>query len=172
MNNKKFTAQFAENDFTAIEKGLSDLEALCKDKLDSLTPAQRKSYGKAGNATLEWDERTSSYLKQHPELAPMYFKKDAFEANLALQKKVRPIINRLIVLKEQWEDTETLISFDVDADARSYYQNVKMLAAKNVPTAQTIYEDLSKRFANGGRKDKDKNEKTKEKTSPTTDVKK
>jgi hypothetical protein len=153
MSKPQFNSRFVDSDFAEYDKLLGQLETLDKGKLDSLTPEQRQLYGKVGNSVLEWDSRVQGYIIQKPEFTPIFLDKEAFSAKLELHKKVRPIVNRLKAILENWEDTETLISFDVDNDARSYYQNVKMLAAKNVPSAQTIYEDLSSRFTNSGRKD-------------------
>ncbi len=156
MSKPQFNSRFVDTDFAEYDKLLSQIETLDKGKLDSLTPEQRQLYGKVGNSVLEWDSRVQGYISQKPEFTPIFLDKEVFTAKLELHKKVRPIVNRLKAILENWEDTESLISFDVDNDARSYYQNVKMLAAKNVPSAQTIYEDLSSRFANAGRKEANK----------------
>jgi len=153
MNKPVFHSRFLESDFEAYLKLLDELDKLVAGKLDGLTPAQRRQYGKVGNSVLEWDSRVHGFMVQRPEFTPLFLDKDEFTAKLELHIKVRPIINRLKAILETWEDTESLISFDVDNNARCYYQNVKMLAAKNVPNAQPIYKDLLSRYNNGGRKE-------------------
>ncbi|WP_320052970.1 hypothetical protein [uncultured Acetobacteroides sp.] len=154
MSKPQFISRFVDKDFEDYNKLLTDLEAIDKGKLDSLTPSERQQYGKVGNSVLEWDDRVYGYINQKPEFAPIFLDKVAFADKLNLHKKIRPIVNRLKAILENWEDTESLVSFDLDTEARSYYQNVKMLASKNVPSAKTIYDDLSSRFNNAGRKDK------------------
>lgn len=154
MSKPQFISRFVDKDFEDYNKLLTDLETIDKGKLDSLTPSERQQYGKVGNSVLEWDDRVYGHIIQKPEFAPIFLDKAAFAAKLELHKKIRPIVNRLKAILENWEDTESLVSFDLDNEARSYYQNVKMLASKNVPSAKTIYDDLSSRFTNAGRKDK------------------
>jgi hypothetical protein len=156
MSKPQFISRFVDKDFEDYNKLLNDLEAVDKGKLDSLTPSERQQYGKVGNSVLEWDDRVNGYINQKPEFSPIFLDKVAFASKLELHKKIRPVVNRLRAILENWEDTESLVSFDVDNEARSYYQNVKMLASKNVPSAKTIYDDLSTRFSGAGRKDNKK----------------
>ncbi|WP_047446258.1 hypothetical protein [Alistipes sp. ZOR0009] len=153
MNKPLFNPRFLDDDFENVLKELTALEALTKGKLDSFTPAERRRYGKTGNSTMEWASRILEYMDQNNDFVPYLLDKEEYRRKIELHKGMRPIINRLRALLENWEDTEMMIKFDIDSSARSYYQNIKMLASKNAPHAQTIFDDLSTRYANLGRKE-------------------
>lgn len=153
MRKPQFNSRFLDEDFSKINTILTELENATKGKLDSMKPEQRQRFGKVGNAVLEWVMRVFGYMQQRPDFVPMFIDKDAFAERVALQQKVRPIVNRMRAMLDAWEDTEMLINFDLDADARDVYQNIKTLASKNIPSAQTIYDDLASRYASSGRKE-------------------
>lgn len=159
MRKPKFDPRFKEDDLNKISNTLGEFEALCEGLLETMTPEERQRYGRVGNSTLEWDTRVKTHMQQRPDFAPSYLNKESFYQKLVLQQQVRPIINRLRAILENWEDTESLINYDVDNDAREYYQNVKTLTAKSIPGAQTIYNDLYSRYANSGRKESNDNNK-------------
>jgi len=146
MRKPKFDPRFKEDDLNKISNALGEFETLCEGLLETMTPEERQRYGRVGNSTLEWDTRVRTHMQQRPDFAPSYLNKESFYQKLGLQQQVRPIINRLRAILENWEDTESLINYDVDNDAREYYQNVKTLTAKSIPGAQTIYNDLYSRM--------------------------
>lgn len=124
--------------------------------LQGLTADERLSLFKMGNKTVATVQKTKSYMNTNPEFIPSYMNTSEFFKDEKVASQLDPMSNLAKQLTSDIEDTVMLASSEALESALLYYGQVREAHSKGVPTAKTIYEDLSQRFKRGTYKKKDK----------------
>src|SRR5574344_1382851 len=149
---------FTEEELQQIDSHLTALEGLLKGKCITLTPEQRKEYGRLGDKTENWVKKVVDYTTSQPDLTPAFINKVELDIDYDARQDLMPRLNRLNAINDMVDDTALLIGFDLYQTSRSYYKNAKLLADQNVSGAKSVFDNLSAQFP--GRPTKKESEKT------------
>ena len=95
-------------DKTEILASLQDVATKLQGKMVNLTPLERKKYGKIGNETANWIQKVRDYMTQRPDLIPVWIDLTELDKDLKAHEDLIEIINRVLDLLEQLEDTSKL----------------------------------------------------------------
>ena len=126
----------------------------------NLTPHERKIHARLGNRTENWIKKILAYMKQRPELTPMYINAAEFENDIETRNNIGPILKQLAFLNESLSDTYVLLGSDIYKLGLAYYRNMKLVSKSDVPGTTQIYEDLASQFPNVTSTKKKKSEET------------
>jgi hypothetical protein len=118
----------------------------------ALTPAERHEILKMGDKTLSFVEKALDFAKKYPEFAPSYLNLIDFEIDLSDATGLRVLLNSTKQLEENIDDTTMIAGSEAVQAALTFYNAVKQAAAKDIPGAKAIYEDLKARFPGTKRK--------------------
>lgn len=133
-----------------LDEVYADLQS-CKTKLapylQGLSLDQKQSLFKMGDKTVATVQKVKSYTDTNPEFVPAYMDTAEFAKDETVVTQLDPLVNLANQLASDITDTMMLAGSEALVAALLYYGTVKEAAGKGVPTAQPIYEDLSKRFA-------------------------
>jgi len=133
----------------AIEAAIAALRTALttpEDLLLNLTAEERRSIPKIGDKTLAFDEKCAAYSAQRPELVPGFTDTAEVALDRALVSDLLPCLQQLAPLCEGLEDSITAAQSDLLMADLAFYSSVKDAAKRNVPGADTIYNDLKARF--------------------------
>lgn len=133
-------------DKTDIMTAIQTIVAKLQGKVVNLTPQERKKYGKIGNETANWIKKVRDYMTQRPDLIPVWIDMAELDKDLKAHEDLIEILDRLIDLVEQVEDTSKLISADIWHASLAFYNNVKEASRRKTPGTTTIYQDLQQQF--------------------------
>jgi hypothetical protein len=144
-NDNRISAVVSPANVTAILTKLTEIGALLPF-LINLTKDERIQLPKLGPASLAFDEHCASYMASAPNLIPPFV--DA--AEVSKDRDLRLILANLLreahKLCEKLDDTLLLVGSEVWMADLSFYQTVRQAARRDVPGADTIYDDLKERF--------------------------
>ena len=105
-----------------------------------------------GDKTVATVQKTKSYVDTNPEFVPGYMDKAEFLKDETVVTQLNPIANLARQITSDVDDTVMLSGSEALQEAMLYYGQVKEAAAKGIPTAKPIYEDLRQRFSKRSRK--------------------
>jgi hypothetical protein len=118
--------------------------------LINLTDTQRKDGLKLGDKTVSFLDKFSSYSQTNPEFIPTYLDLSEFSKDYALIDDLNELLKIASPLVQKIQDTLSEAGMEALAAALIYYNLVKAAAKNGVPNAQSIYDDMKKRFPGGG----------------------
>ncbi|MDR2205254.1 MAG: hypothetical protein LBE36_03750 [Flavobacteriaceae bacterium] len=101
---------------------------------------------KMGDKTVATVQKVKSYLDTNPEFAPTYMDTAEFAKDEAVVTALNSLENLARQLASDLSDTMMLAGSEAILSALLYYGSVKEAAAKGIPTATPVYEDLKARF--------------------------
>lgn len=148
MDNR-ISAELTPANKTAILAKLGEIEALLPFLLN-LTAAEKSSLPKMSTIRDGMDEAFAMEMMAHPELVPSFVDAAELAKDRALRSALRDIFQQVGPLCEALEDTQTAAGVDTYLAYLSFYNNVKQAAKRNVPGANTIYDNLKRFFPRGG----------------------
>jgi hypothetical protein len=138
-------------DLTAIDGALTTLEQKFAGLVD-LTPDQRKSLSKMGDASEAFCRQTLTVLGQNTGILPPSFNLAEAQADLANIDTLRPRFARLQSLIEKADDTEMALGSDVMSAALEGYAQLKV-SGKGAGL-DAVRQQMGARFARSPRKPK------------------
>jgi len=138
-------------DLTAIDGALTTLEQKFAGLVD-LSPDQRKSLSKMGDASEAFCRQTLTVLGQNTGILPPSFNLAEAQADLANIDTLRPRFTRLQALIEKADDTEMALGSDVMSAALEGYAQLKV-SGKGAGL-DAVRQQMGARFARGPRKPK------------------
>ncbi len=144
--------RLTEDELSNIQGLLSALNKTLVPKLKALTPADRHDILKLGEKSQAFVTKSYEYAIQHPELVPPYLNLEDMKINMDAVDSLRNIHQALEQLAALTHDSLILSGSDAYSAALVFYESVKVAAKNNFSSAQTISEDLSKRFNAQGHK--------------------
>ena len=142
---------------TVIDKVLQRLQDCRNDLapyLQGITSEEREKMLKMGDKTVATVQKTKSYVDTNPEFVPAYMDKTEFLKDEAIVTQLNPISNLATQIVSDVDETLLLSGNEALQSALLYYGQVKEAHSKGMPTAKSIYLDLSERFKTGNYKKK------------------
>jgi hypothetical protein len=141
---------------------LADVEGLFQQILTKLEPymtpltaAERKEMSLVGDKTLAFLEKGKEYVDLYPDLVPAWNDKADFAVDFDDIHNLPPIKN----LADQAQNAVYDIYYTAGHEAYHWmldlYHSVKQAAARGVPNAKIVEEELAKRFQRGHKPHKD-----------------
>jgi hypothetical protein len=118
----------------------------------ALTPQERRTLPKMGEKTVSFVEKAHELATDNPDLCPHFFRLDEFTIDIKDATGLRSVKTGVVQVQEVLDDIELLAGSEAYQAALAFYNYVKMLAARDVPQAKAVYEELKKRFPSVGRK--------------------
>ena len=114
--------------------------------LISLTLEERSGVFKPGDVNIAWLGKAKDYINQSPQFMPEYMSVPESMKDLNVATNLSLVLKKMNVLVDKMQDTFTQAGYEALLSALVYYNSVKKAAENNAPGAQTIYDDLKKRF--------------------------
>jgi hypothetical protein len=111
-----------------------------------LTPTERRDIPKMGEKTLSFVEKSYEFAEANPSLRPSFLNMTEFQVDMTDAVGLRVVRNITLQLLENIDDTEMIAGSEAYQASLGFYNNVKLLAAQDVPGAKAVYEELKKRF--------------------------
>lgn len=144
-NDNRISAEVTAANKAVIMTKLTEIKALLPFLLN-LTKDERIQLPKLGAASLEFDEQCASYMATAPNLVPPFVDVAEVAKDRTLRLVLADLFRETKKLCEQLDDTLLLVGSEVWMADISFYQTVKQAARRDVPGADTIYDDLKARF--------------------------
>lgn len=144
-DDNRISAALTPADITAIMTKLTEINALLPF-LINLTMNERITLPKLGPASLAFDEHCASYMSSAPNLVPPFVDAAEADKDRALRVNLANILREARKLCEKVDDTLMLVGSEIWMADLSFYQTVRQAARRDVPGADTIYNDLKVRF--------------------------
>ena len=130
--------------FTKIKETLSPyLHGLTKDEIESIF--------KKGDKTVAFVDKVKDYTTTNPEFIPNFMNVTDFVTDVIAVDGLNPIFKTSKQVTDDLNHTIMLAGNESLLGALLYYRSVKFQADAGVPSAQTIYDDLKKRFPGRGK---------------------
>lgn len=148
----KISVGFSTEEITKIKNAIAEIAGVLKGKMQSLTPNERKTFGRVKYEKEIWIDKVKQHMDSHPTKIPAYIDKAEFDKDYTLHKQLNELIPLLEMELQQMKDTNLLAGYDLDAAALVFYRVMKVAAANNDPGSVTIYEDLKRQYPGGKRK--------------------
>ncbi|MBI9073105.1 MAG: hypothetical protein JEY94_16000 [Melioribacteraceae bacterium] len=137
-----------------LEESVKNISEKLKPYLIALTPEERRAIPKMSDKSVPFVEKALSYAEDSSEFTPVYLKVDEMKIDVKAVNDLNRIFKPITQIYSNLDDTIMYSGSEAFQSALSYYKSVKMAADMDIPNAKTVYEDLSKRFANRSKKDK------------------
>ena len=128
---------------------IDEAKEVLRPYLYPLKPEDRQSMLKMGDKSLAFVEKTSELAANNPQFCPSYLNLDELNIDIADAVNLRALNNRLQQLSREIEDTIMLAGSEAFTQSLSFYNSVKQAARDNVPGAESLFEELKKRFTTG-----------------------
>ena len=145
-NENLISMSFTSEEIQEATGHINEILALFSGRLKSLTPEERREYGRIGNKTENWTRKVNEYMKNQPDFTPAFVDADETQKDFVAREALKPLLNLLTSLVNQVDDTVLILGSDLYQADLGYYQNVKLLAKQNVNGAKAIYDDLAEQF--------------------------
>jgi hypothetical protein len=148
MDNRISAELTAPNKASILAK-INEIKALLPFLLN-LTVEEKSSLPKMATFRDGMDEAFSMEMMANPGLVPSFVNMTELGKDRALRSALRDIFQQLGPLCEGVDDTLTAAGVDTYLAYLSFYNNVKQAAKRNVPGANTIYDNLKRFFPRTG----------------------
>lgn len=146
--------QIPEADLTIVRDALALIQTTLAPYVVALTPENRRKLPKMGDGTEPFVAKVMDYAVSDPQFLPPFVQVAEMKKDWDAVTGLLPLFRTVQQLDNNLGDTVMLAGSEAYEASLSYYRSVKMAAKMNVPNAKTIAEDLSKRFAGNGKRDK------------------
>jgi hypothetical protein len=147
-SDNRISAEIAPLAKTQILTKINEIQALLPFVVN-LTPAERKRIPDIGTERSGMVAAFIAAMTAHPELVPSYVDMAELARDQTLRDDLLEIYLALLELTESVGDTLKLAGADMYVAFLSFYANVQQAAKRNVPGADTIYNDLKRFFPRG-----------------------
>ncbi len=164
-NDNRVSAEVTAANVTVLMNKFTEIGTLLPFLLN-LTKDERIALPKLGPASLAFDERCTSYMATAPNLVPPFLDEAEVTKDRALRLVLADLLREAKKLCEKIDDTLMLVGNEIWMADLSFYQTVRQAARRDVPGADTIYDDLKARFP-GVAGDPEEEEEEEEPTPPT-----
>jgi len=144
-NDNRISAEVTAAQKTAVMTKFTEINTTV-DFLINLTKDERIQLPKLGPASLAFDEQCASYMASAPNLVPPFVDPAEVTKDRALRLVLADMLREARKLCEKLDDTLMLVGSEIWSADLSFYQTVRQAARRDVPGADTIYDDLKARF--------------------------
>jgi hypothetical protein len=154
MENKHLEA-IPDSVITQVQTKLNEIKSLLKPYSVPLTPSERHSVLKMGDKSLTFVEKSHDFAVENPGFVPPFLNMPKFDIDFADAHGLWTVRNDAQQVYEMIDDTTMVSGSEAYQAALVFYSSVKVAAAKDIPGAKAIYEELRKRFPGKKRKSED-----------------
>lgn len=144
-NDNRLSAEVTAANKTVIMTKLTEIDTIL-DFLINLTKDERIKLPKLGAASLAFDEQCASYMATAPNLIPPFVDPAEVTKDRNLRLVLADLLRETRKLCEKLDDSLLLVGSEIWMADLSFYQTVRQAAKRDVPGADTIYDDLKERF--------------------------
>ncbi len=144
-NDNRISADVTAANKTVIMTKLTEINALLPF-LINLTKDERITLPKLGSTSLAFDEQCASYMATAPNLIPPFVDAAEVTKDRNLRVVLADVLRETRKLCEKLDDSLMLVGSEIWMADLSFYQTVRQAARRDVPGADTIYDDLKARF--------------------------
>lgn len=144
-NDNRISAELSDADKTTILTKIAEIGALLPFLLN-LTKQERMTLPKLGAGSLAFDEQCADYMESAPNLIPPFVDPAEVTKDRNLREALAEVWRELKMLCEMLDDTLMLVGNEIWMADLTYYQTVRQAARRDVPGADTIYDELRARF--------------------------
>lgn len=148
----KVSVSFTTEEITRMKNAIKEISSVLRGKMQSLTPEERKTFGRVKYEKEVWIDKVKLHMDSHPSKIPAYIDKEEFDKDYTTHKQLNELIALLEVELQQMKDTNLLAGYDLDMCAHAFYRLIKVSAENKDAGADVIYQDLKQQFP--GRKKK------------------
>jgi hypothetical protein len=141
---------------------LTELEGLFQQILAKLEPyrtpltaAERKEMAIIGDKTLAFLEKGKEFTDLYPDLVPTWSDKADFAVDFDEVHNITPVKNLADQVHEAIYNIQYVAGNEAYHWMLDFYHSAKQAAARDVPNAKIVAEELGKRFQTRGRKPSD-----------------
>ena len=142
----KVSIQIPPADLLAIKDAIAVLQAKLGPLVIALTPDQRSTRFKMGEASRPFVEKVVDYSGTDPQFLPAFAKVDKLLEDWKAYKELTPVYNALNQLLSGIDDTLLELGIELMKVANAYYLQTKTGVKLDVPGAKPVYEDLRVRY--------------------------
>lgn len=129
-----------------IDEALTSIEEVIKKKFISLTPEERRQYGRVSDKTEDWIAKVKESMEQNPDLVLKHIDVQEYNNDFEIRRLLIPLVNKLERIFDLFEDTNMLLGADPYHNAITFYKGLKAAATTDAPGTKTVYNTLSARF--------------------------
>ncbi len=144
-NDNRISAEVTVANKTAILTKITEINALLPF-LVNLTKEERITLPKLGSSSLAFDEQCASYMATAPNLIPPFVTAAEVTKDRNLRVVLADVLRETRKLCEKLDDSLMLVGSEIWLADLSFYQTARQAAKRDVPGADTIYDDLKERF--------------------------
>jgi len=139
------SVEFTTDEIKLMEDAIKTIAKIMV-KGRSLTPNERKAYGRVKYEKEIWVTKVKTHMDKHPDRIPQYVDKAEYDRDYVAHS----LLNIWSDLIEQqfnlMEDTNRLLGYDLDESSLMFYRDVKTATKNNAAGARTIFDDLKQQF--------------------------
>lgn len=143
-----------EEDLREIELALKVLKEKLMPHLISLSMKDRKQMAKMADKSVSFVEKSLSYCNHNPEFLPPFVNYQTFKGSYEAVTVLRRLENALKGIVKAVNDSRVYSGSIAYQAALAYYNSVSYGLKAKVPSAETIFNDLSARFPQRRRRKK------------------
>ncbi len=121
-----------EEEENALQEAINTINQVLKEKVISLTPAERQKYGNVSDRNKLLIDKCKDYMDQNPETIPHVIDKEEFERDYKVRKQLEQSIRSFTRIIEKMKDTKTLVDHDNYHASVAYYRYVKLVVSHKV----------------------------------------
>jgi hypothetical protein len=144
-NDNRVSAEITAAQKTTVMTKIGEINTVL-DFLVNLTKDERIQLPKLGASSLAFDEQCASYMASAPNLVPPFVDPAEVTKDRNLRLALADILRETRKLCEKLDDTLLLVGSEIWMADLSFYQTVRQAARRDVPGADTIYDELKQRF--------------------------
>jgi hypothetical protein len=156
---------YNEHSIAIPEAVLTEIEGLFQQILTKLEPyrvpltaEERKEMAIVGDKTLAFLEKGKEFIDLYPDLVPVWLNKADFTVDFDDVHNITSVKNLADQVQEAIYNIQYVAGNESYHWMLDYYQSAKQAAARDIPNAKVVTEELGKRFHHGRRPHKDKEE--------------
>ena len=147
MQENQISIEIVPADLQKILDAMGVIANTFKPYLIALTPEERQRIPKMSDATLPFVQKALDYASTNPSFVPAYIDVSELKTDLVAVNVLAEVQRPLAQISQSLEDTMMLCGSEAYIAALAFYNSVKLAAKLKVPGAESIYEELSTRFA-------------------------
>lgn len=133
-------------DHEAILGAINVLDAKLMPHLIEITDEEKSAMPKVKDKSMPFLQKADVYAQQRPNLVPAFVNAAELKRDVQGMEQLKAYSSPLSQIAKALDDTITVAGSEAYIAALAFYKSVKVAASMNVPGAQEIYSDLSKRF--------------------------
>ncbi|WKS95478.1 hypothetical protein [Riemerella columbina] len=145
-NENTISVSFSPEEINQVKTAISTIAGVLSGKVKSLTPTQRKGFGRVKYEKEVWIDRVKLQMDANPSKIPTYVDKTEFDQDYTAHKQLNELINLLDQQLQLMKDTNMLLGYDLDGTALMFYRAMKVAATNNDPGAGSIFADLKQQY--------------------------